>query len=77
MSKPNDGGPAFSQTDCALPPNVPYSGMSLRAWLAGMAMGSILAGLNPGADYDWDKAAQIAVKHADTLLSELEKEDAK
>jgi hypothetical protein len=72
MSKINDGGPAFPQTGCALPPNVPYSGMSKREVLAGMAMQGFAA--NADLNSLLDSTVQSAsVRWADALISELGK----
>ena len=84
MSKPNDGGPAFPQMFFASGGKYP-EGMSLRAWLAGMAIGPLMASdgfeatvmRNPKFDLETmlpKFAAQEAVRIADALISELEKE---
>ena len=84
MSKANDGGPAFPQTDCALPPTTPYSGMSLRAWLAGMAMQALMSdaatAIAIGEMNEQDPirtgqhVARRACELADFLIAELEKD---
>lgn len=70
-TKPNTGGPVFAQT------NVPYSGMSLRAWLAGMAMQGLC--LKATGTYDEGPCnsaiAGRSIKLADLMLAELEKDN--
>jgi hypothetical protein len=83
MSKPKDGGPAFPTP--AEPfldgpqGKQPASawgmegkpGMSLRAWLAGMAMSNLVWNDTVSRI---EQAAKLSVKMADALLAELEKE---
>jgi hypothetical protein len=84
MSAPKDGGQAFpvpeqhgQQYDaarekweeghiCAVP------GMSLRAWFAGMAMQAVIS--NPDTVSGTESVVMYAVKYADALIAELEKE---
>ena len=87
MSKPNDGGPAFPQSGTVSPSGGMYvsvdhggGGMSLRAWLAGMAMQGLLAnpfyaeqnaGMERGCP---DELARACICNTDALIAELEKE---
>lgn len=79
MTTPHDGGPAFP-VHTALELHQGLSGMSLRAWLAGMAMqGMLVNGFMPNqATKNLGKSpynyASAAVEMADALISELEKE---
>lgn len=51
MSKIDNGGPAFPHTEAGVPPE---PGMSLRDWLAGMALQAIVASLKE-RDFDTTK----------------------
>jgi len=81
MSKPNDGGPAFPVNVSALVSksyleSAGLTGMSLRAWLAGMALnGQLSVNDHNLSDKDVSKMfAQQSVCMADALIAELEKE---
>lgn len=75
MSKQSDGGPAFPMN-----PILSYgtdghvilaeTGMSLRAYFAGQALGSLAKFHNL---YSVEDIAKASVAHADALLSELSK----
>lgn len=56
------GGPAF--------PVGSYAGMTLRDWLAGMAMQGLLAGDSSNTP---DVCAEWAYKYADAMLAEKSK----
>ena len=81
MSK-QDGGPAFPVSDQGV--HGVY-GMSLRAYFAGQALMGLLAGIPAGAGsgavVDWaaspDSVADLAIKHADTLIARLADDGAK
>ncbi len=87
MSKP-DGGNAFPiyAPDTADGEQVFHPGMSLRAWLAGMAMRSIIArgfsghsgerglSFHPAEKKSKQQVAAMAVAIADSMLAELEKD---
>jgi hypothetical protein len=78
MSKPNDGGPAFPgrvrvfSADGSFMGEQPEEGMSLRAWLAGMAMQGMLA--CPDQPESRSEMIKAAVINADMLIAELEKD---
>ena len=79
MSKPKDGGPAFpvSVGMGPLSANFASPGMSLRAWLAGMACSSVAVGVlcnAQGAELSEQALAKASVRIADALIAELEKE---
>ena len=70
MNKFGDGGPAFPSPmqvaqENALAPAV--YGMSLRDWLAGMAMAGSLGG-TPGTHLTPDVLARDSYAHADAML---------
>lgn len=72
----NDGGPAFPQTRdswyCANLGEPPApSGMSLRTWLAGLAMQGMLADSRCG--HTAGEIAYLSVYQADALIAELAK----
>jgi hypothetical protein len=91
-TKPNDGGPAFPQPFDAIVETqngrelasgwtgMPHPGMSLRAWLAGMAMQGILSSnmaLHIDGKHVERNAIIVAVaarEQADAMITELEKE---
>ncbi len=81
-AKPKDGGPAFPRPlgEALGTISDSYVGMSLRAWLAGMAMNGLLASnkevMLQGKSQEANEttAAVAAVACADALISELEKE---
>lgn len=64
-----DGGPAFPIGSG----QVPSPGMSLRAWLAGLAMQAIIT-LDGAADCTPKEVAHDAIMQADALIAELEKD---
>ena len=79
MNKINDGGPAFPADMQRRDPltnewsDLPPQGMSLREWLAGMALQGLLACSDvQGSANDLAKGA---VAYADALLDELEAAD--
>ena len=77
MSKPNDGGSAFPRPYSHNPQQwsgvqgavLEQEGMTRRQYYAGQAMLGLLAVGKRG-----HFVADLAVKHADDLISELEKE---
>ena len=71
ITKPNDGGPAFPQGYLD-GPEVDPSGMSLRAWFAGMAMQGLIT--NPDTVSEVEIVAKFSIQYADALIAELEKE---
>lgn len=79
MSKPNDGGPAFPNVAIYASNDPPRGGMSLRAWLAGMALNekehsaitSAWFEAHPGKDCVTN--VEIRVWNADRMIAELEK----
>jgi hypothetical protein len=82
-TKPNDGGPAFPGEKIVWSVNtpneigrVPVAGMSLRTWLAGMAMQGHLANPTTTAHPEFTKEglAVASCRLADALIAELEKE---
>ena len=86
MSKTKDGGPAFPTTreirdsSGQLCGTESFPGMSLRAWLAGMAMQGICSTLTPERvkeHYDGTLGGKIVAKAsvviADAMIAELEK----
>jgi len=50
----------------------PQPGMSLRAWLAGLAMNGLLS--DPGVTEGYEKLTKISVQFADALIAELDKD---
>lgn len=66
------GGSAFPSTveytSQGLPSGIVHSGMSLRAWLAGMSMAGLRQG---GLVSSHEKLAEYAVADADALLAKL------
>lgn len=70
MAHPNTGGPAFPRVATIW--NDEQDGMSLRAWLAGMAMQGFLCGSL--LDRDPELVALASCKQADALIAELEKD---
>jgi hypothetical protein len=76
----NDGGPAFPATveeysGGLSTKEVHYPGMSLRDWLAGMAMQGLIVSVwkETGADYTANSCAKEAYQFADAMLAEKEK----
>ncbi len=82
MSKINDGGPAFPRPSGPEPRVDSYhecfEGMSLRAWLAGIAMQGILQSCEPMkygvTGEESESVAESALMCADALIAELEKD---
>jgi hypothetical protein len=81
MKKPNQGGPFHPCGDHDR--TQPHDGASLRAWLAGMAIGPLMASdgfeatvmRDPKFNLETDLprfAAQEAIRIADALIKELE-----
>jgi hypothetical protein len=73
MSKPNDGGPFHSQLSYG--DHEPKNGISVRTWLAGMAMQGFLS-MYAGPDCEFPEPELCAIKcclYADALLKELDK----
>ena len=78
----NDGGPAFpcKYNPCGLDTSMhkpelsprQCRGMTIRAWLAGLAMQSIIA--NPDTVSGVESVAIFSTKYADALIAQLEKE---
>lgn len=64
MSEQKDGGPAFGSKH--------YSGMSLRDWLAGMALNGQLSNYQ-GISLMCKEHAKDAYKYADAMLEERDK----
>lgn len=78
-NKPNDGGPAFARPGFTAEQTESQEGMSLRAWLAGMAMQGImhhesmvrLVAFQEGRGPEKEIAVRAAAI-ADALIAELE-----
>lgn len=88
---PADGGPAFPPPIIVADPSVRpedlaglATGMSLRAYLAGQALGGLVQrhpetrtdytyAADKAMPFERSDAAELAVKHADLLLAELAK----
>lgn len=66
----SDGGPAFPVVRMPLDPDTILNrpGMSLRDWLAGMALQGILAADSETQSIGFDAAATMAYEHADAML---------
>ena len=79
MNKINDGGPAFPADMQRRDPltnewsDLPPQGMSLREWLAGMALQGLLACSD--VEGSANDLAKDAIAYADELLDELEAAD--
>lgn len=87
MSKPNDGGPAFPRATTiganGQPWNDEQPGMSLRAWMAGMAMQGLMSDsttvmvIGEMNEQDPERTGQHIARRAcelaDFLIAELEK----
>jgi hypothetical protein len=70
-TKINDGGPAFARDGFGLGQMGGQEGMSVRAWLAGMAMQGLCAGMNHSLSNEMIN--RMAVELADGQIAELAK----
>ena len=69
---PRDGGPAFPSQALGgdgMPEARAWPGMSLRVWLAGMALAEVP---DPESLADASKAAELALAIADAILEAIE-----
>lgn len=70
---PSDGGPAFPCEDGSLQP--PSTGMSLRDWMAGMALQGLLGNAphdERAKDYSPSILANVAYRVADAMIVQRE-----
>jgi len=74
----NDGGPAFPFDETQVMPQ--NTGLSIRDWFAGQALGGDLAGQSPEAKALWGEiqfaqSASAYYRMADAMLKEREDEE--
>ena len=83
-AKPNDGGPIAPNMIMRVAPDgrqnmIAVGGLSLRDWLAGLAMQGYLAGRNhPNSEpgfYTSNRVAAACVQYADDLIEALAASD--